>query len=162
MLWSQFSAIFDNFRRQIFSQIPMLWSKLSKFSFVLNHKRQFFSLNFWRKYLKIYNIGPGSINRTKKEPFIFSNWPFYQNFTKVSWAASNQSYKAVETYIATYIDRYFWLYSVCPNSFCPTSFCPTLFVRPYFDRLHFVRLHFVRLYFVRLHFVRLHFVRLSR
>jgi hypothetical protein len=43
MLWSQFSAIFNNFLRKNwrFSQKPMLWSFFSKFGFILSQKRQF-------------------------------------------------------------------------------------------------------------------------
>jgi hypothetical protein len=62
MLWSQFSAIFANFRRKNwrFSQKAMLWSIFSKFSFVLSQKRQYFRRFFWRKYFKNHNIGPRS------------------------------------------------------------------------------------------------------
>jgi hypothetical protein len=61
MLWSQFSAIFDNFRRKNwrFSQKPMLWSIFSKFSFVLSQKRQFFAKIFGENILKIITSVPG-------------------------------------------------------------------------------------------------------
>jgi hypothetical protein len=60
MLWSQFSAIFDNFRRKNwrFSQKPLLWSKFCIINFVSSQKRQFFCWNFRRKYFKNHNIGP--------------------------------------------------------------------------------------------------------
>jgi hypothetical protein len=89
MLWSQFSAIFDNFRRKNwrFSQKPMLWSIFSKFSFVLSQKRQFFCKNFRRKYFKNHNIGPWSpclrkkisrsgFRKPQKQSFIFARLSF--------------------------------------------------------------------------------------
>jgi hypothetical protein len=62
MLWSQFSAIFDNFRRKIwrFSQNPMLWSKFCMIYLCFESKMPFFRWIFRRKYLKNHNIGPRS------------------------------------------------------------------------------------------------------
>jgi hypothetical protein len=60
MLWSQFSAIFDNFRRKNwrFYQNQCYDQNFAYFRFVLSQKRQFFRLIFRRKYLKNHNIGP--------------------------------------------------------------------------------------------------------
>jgi hypothetical protein len=69
MLWSQFSAIFDNFRRKNwrFYQKTMLWSKfcIIVLSYVLSQKRQFFRWFFRRKYFKNHNIGPWTLSRLK-------------------------------------------------------------------------------------------------
>jgi hypothetical protein len=82
MLWSQFSAIFDNFRRfstifgdfrqfsatfdnfrrknWCFSQQPMLWSFFSKLAFVLSKKNaNFFAKFFGENILKIITSVPG-------------------------------------------------------------------------------------------------------
>jgi hypothetical protein len=69
MLCSQFSAIFDNFRRKNwrFSQKPMLWSNFCIFSFILSQKCQFFRWIFRRKYLKNHNIGPWFTNFLAEE-----------------------------------------------------------------------------------------------
>jgi hypothetical protein len=60
MLWSQFSAIFDNFRRKNwrFLKNQCYDQNFAKFSFILSQKRQFFRWIFWRKYFKNHNIGP--------------------------------------------------------------------------------------------------------
>jgi hypothetical protein len=44
-----------------FSNTNVMINFFSKFSFVLSQKRQFFRKNFWRKYLKNHNIGPGYV-----------------------------------------------------------------------------------------------------
>jgi hypothetical protein len=46
MLWSQFSAIFDNFRQKngVFLKNQCYDQNFAKFSFILSQKRQFFSL----------------------------------------------------------------------------------------------------------------------
>jgi hypothetical protein len=61
MLWSQFSAIFDNFRRKNwrFSQKPMLWSIFKK-CLCFQSKTPILRRIFRRKYLNNHNIGPGS------------------------------------------------------------------------------------------------------
>jgi hypothetical protein len=60
ILWSQFSAIFDNFRRKNwrFSQKPMLWSKFCIIYLCFESKRPIFCRKFRRKYFKNHNIGP--------------------------------------------------------------------------------------------------------
>jgi hypothetical protein len=72
MLWSQFSAIFPNFRQKIgvFLKYQCYDQLFSKFSFVLSQKRQFCK-NFRRKYFKNHNIGPWSpwLRETDRE------WP---------------------------------------------------------------------------------------
>jgi hypothetical protein len=67
-VWSQFSAIFANFRLKNwrFSQICRYCLIFVKNSSSLSQKRQFFRKNFRGNFLKNYNIGP-SINRTKRE-----------------------------------------------------------------------------------------------
>jgi hypothetical protein len=58
MLWSQFSAIFDNFRRKNwrFPQKPMLWSKFCIIELRFESKTPIFSPIFCRKYLNMYII----------------------------------------------------------------------------------------------------------
>jgi hypothetical protein len=60
MLWSQFSAIFPNFRRKngVFIKYQCYDQFLTKFSFVFSEKRQYFRKIFRRKYFKNHNIGP--------------------------------------------------------------------------------------------------------
>jgi hypothetical protein len=53
MLRSQFSAIFDSFRRK-------------KFSFVLSQKRQLFCYFFGENIFKNHNIGPWALFRAKR------------------------------------------------------------------------------------------------
>jgi hypothetical protein len=60
MLWSQFSAIFANFRRKNwrFLKNQCYDQNFAKFSFILSQKRLFFRWIFRRKYFKNHNIGP--------------------------------------------------------------------------------------------------------
>jgi hypothetical protein len=60
MLWSQFSAIFLNFRRKNwrFYQKPMLWSTFFKIWLCFASKTPIYRRIFWRKYFKNHNIGP--------------------------------------------------------------------------------------------------------
>jgi hypothetical protein len=69
MLWSQFSAIFDNFRRKnaVFLKNECYDQIFSKFSFVLCQKRQFLQI-YWRKYFKNHNIGPKFSQNWAKMP----------------------------------------------------------------------------------------------
>jgi hypothetical protein len=59
-IWSQFSAIFDNFRQNNwrFSQKPMLCSQFLQKLAVVWAKNANFSLNFSAKIFKNHNIGP--------------------------------------------------------------------------------------------------------
>jgi hypothetical protein len=62
MLWSQFSAIFANFRRKIcrFSQKPMLWSQfLQKLTEVWEKSAKIFAKFFGENILKIITSVPG-------------------------------------------------------------------------------------------------------
>jgi hypothetical protein len=61
MLWSQFSAIFNNFRRKklaFFSQTNVMIKILHNLALFWVKKRQFFRKIFRRKYFKNHNIGP--------------------------------------------------------------------------------------------------------
>jgi hypothetical protein len=60
MLWSQFSAIFDNFRQKIgvFLKKQCYGKIFAQFSFALSQKRQFFAEFFGENILKNHNIGP--------------------------------------------------------------------------------------------------------
>jgi hypothetical protein len=60
MFWSQFSAIFANFRRKmgVFLKKQCYDQDFEYFSFVLSQKRQLFRWIFRRKYLKNHNIDP--------------------------------------------------------------------------------------------------------
>jgi hypothetical protein len=62
MLWSQFSAIFANFRRKIvvFLENQCYNQNFAYFSFVLSQIHQLFRWIFRRKYLKNHNIRPWS------------------------------------------------------------------------------------------------------
>jgi hypothetical protein len=62
MLWSQFSAIFDDFRQKIggFFKNQCYDQNFALFSFILSQKRQYFCWIFRRKYLKNHNVGPWS------------------------------------------------------------------------------------------------------
>jgi hypothetical protein len=62
MVWSRFSAIFDNFRQKIFAFLKNQCydSIFARFSFAMSQKRQLFCRFFRRKYLKNHNIGPWS------------------------------------------------------------------------------------------------------
>jgi hypothetical protein len=62
MLWSQFSAILDNFRRKNlrFSQKPLLWSKFCINYLCFESKTPIFCWIFRRKYFRNHNIGPWS------------------------------------------------------------------------------------------------------
>jgi hypothetical protein len=61
MLWSQFSAIFDNFRRTklaFFSKTNVMIKILHNLALFWVKNANFFCWNFRRKYLKNHNIGP--------------------------------------------------------------------------------------------------------
>jgi hypothetical protein len=60
MLRSQFSAIFDNFRRKkwSFSQKPMLWSFFHNLAFVLSQKHHFFADFLAKIFFLNHSIGP--------------------------------------------------------------------------------------------------------
>jgi hypothetical protein len=70
MLWSQFSAIFDNFRRKKwrFSRKPMLWSKFCIIYIALFcvKKANFFAEFFGENIFKNHNIGPRSRDYVRK------------------------------------------------------------------------------------------------
>jgi hypothetical protein len=74
MLWSQFSAIFANFRRKNwrFSQKPMLWSNFLHNLALFWVKNAIFCWIFQRKYFKNHNIGPWSVYM-QKHLYIISN-----------------------------------------------------------------------------------------
>jgi hypothetical protein len=75
MLWSQFSAIFDDFRWKNwrFSQKPMLWLKLCIIWLYFESKTPISCRIFWRKYFKNHNIGPLVTPVIRDPPT--SRWP---------------------------------------------------------------------------------------
>jgi hypothetical protein len=69
MLWSQFSAIFANFRRKNwrFSQKPMLWSQfLQKLAVVWAKNANIFANFFVKNIFKNHNIGPRTDDLSSK------------------------------------------------------------------------------------------------
>jgi hypothetical protein len=75
MLWSQFSAIFANFRRKIwrFSQKPMLWSQFfQKITVVWAKNAKIFAKFFGENILKIITSVPGHTVNTRCEKRFFN------------------------------------------------------------------------------------------
>jgi hypothetical protein len=60
MIWSQFSAIYDNFRQKIGGFFNVMIKILHNLAFVRVKNANFFAEIIWRKYLKKHNIGPWS------------------------------------------------------------------------------------------------------
>jgi hypothetical protein len=60
MLWSQFSAIFDNFRQKIgvFLKNQCYDQNFAQFTLVLSQKRQFFAIFFGENIFKIITSVP--------------------------------------------------------------------------------------------------------
>jgi hypothetical protein len=84
MLWSQFSAIYDNFRRKNlrFSQKPMLWSQfLHNSALIWVKNANFFAEFFGENIFKIITSVPGMYRKDQNlQNAILSFWRFWSTY----------------------------------------------------------------------------------